>query len=302
MHEIFVASLLLGLLAGLLAGLFGIGGGLVIVPVLAMLFSAHNFPSGLTLIMAVATSLATIILTSTASVWAHHRLGAVVWTQVFRLTPGIMLGAVLGAVLAKQIPADHLKIILAVFLCYVGLQMALQTKPKTGLKPFSGLMDFAMAWLIGLFSAIVGIGGGTLTVPYLVKGQMPMRNAVAVSSACGLPIALMGTLSYAWLGRTAAQLPEASIGYIYLPAFLGVGLASVLTAPIGAWLANRLPAKQLKRYFSLLLFIMAIKLGYNPIDAYLAAPLGGLMHTFYDRLDGLPNAIAGLLVILFPAH
>ncbi len=289
MQEIFMACLLLGLIAGLLAGLFGIGGGLVIVPILAILFSTHNFPSGLTMIMAVATSLASIILTATASVWAHHRLGAVIWRQVFRLTPGIMLGSVLGAVVAKQIPADILKLILAVFLCYVGIQMALQTKPKTGLKPLGSVMDFAMAGLIGLLSAIVGIGGGTLTVPYLVKGQMPMRNAVAVSSACGLPIALMGSLSYAWLGRTATQLPEASFGYIYLPAFLGVGVASVLTAPIGAWLANRLPAKQLKRYFSLLLFIMAIKLGYNPLNSYLVAPLSGLLQAWPTLGYALPT-------------
>lgn len=289
MQEIFIACLLLGLIAGLLAGLFGIGGGLVIVPILAILFSVHNFPSGLTMIMAVATSLATIMLTATASVWAHHRLGAVIWRQVFRLTPGIMLGSVLGAVLAKQIPADILKLILAVFLFHVGIQMALQSKPKTGVKPLGGVMDFAMAGLIGLLSAIVGIGGGTLTVPYLVKGQMPMRNAVAVSSACGLPIALMGSLSYAWLGRTATQLPEASFGYIYLPAFLGVGVASVLTAPIGAWLANRLPAKQLKRYFSLLLFIMAIKLGYNPLNSYLVAPISGILQALPSSGYALPT-------------
>jgi len=136
----------------------------------------------------------------------------------------------------------------------------------------------------------------------LVKGQMPMRNAVAVSSACGLPIALMGSLSYAWLGRTATQLPEASFGYIYLPAFLGVGVASVLTAPIGAWLANRLPAKQLKRYFSLLLFIMAVKLGYNPVNSYLVAPLGGLMQAYPSSGYALSKCIDKLLAKLLPAY
>ena len=170
------------------------------------------------------------------------------------------MGSAVGAMVAKQISAEGLRIFLVVFLLYVGIQMALEITPKAGLLKQSRLLDFFVAIIIGLLSAIVGIGGGTLTVPYLVRGQMIMRNAVAISSACGLPIAVAGTTSYILLGLNVGNLPEGSIGYIYLPAFLATGLTSILTAPLGAKLAHRLPAKKLKRYFSLLLFVMAAKL------------------------------------------
>lgn len=258
--DIFLATVVLGMVTGVLAGLFGIGGGLVIVPVLVMLFSAHHFPAELVMIMAVASSLATIIFTAISSVIAHHRLESLVWAKVFSLSPAIMLGAALGAVVAKQISADYLRLILVVFLLYVGVQMALQIKPKAGTVKQSKLLDALVGTVIGLLSAIVGIGGGTLTVPYLVHGQYTMRQAVAVASACGLPIAIVSTISYALLGWQDARLPEWSLGYVYLPAFLGTALSSMMTAPLGAKLAHKLPAATLKRYFSLLLFIMAAKL------------------------------------------
>ena len=260
MSDIMLVSSVLGIVSGLLAGLFGIGGGLVIVPVLAVLFKTHGFSADLIMIMAVATSLAIISFTAVSSVWTHHRLGSVIWPKVVRLVPGIIVGSAVGALLAKQISAEGLRIFLVVFLLYVGMQMALEITPKAGLVKQSRLLDFFVAIIIGLLSAIVGIGGGTLTVPYLVRGQMLMRNAVAVSSACGLPIAIASTTSYILLGLNVGNLPEGSLGYIYLPAFLATGLTSVLTAPLGARLAHRLPAKKLKRYFSLLLFAMAAKL------------------------------------------
>jgi uncharacterized protein len=260
MLEIVLASILLGMAAGLLAGLFGIGGGLIMVPVLVLLFSAQGFPEHLVMIMSIATSLATIIFTSISSLLMHHRLGAVLWPKVFRLAPGIMIGAGIGAVIADQIEADLLRLIFIVYLLYVGTQMAMQTKPKPGRSQSPGLLDFVVAVVIGLMSSLVGIGGGTLTVPFLVHFQTPMRNAVAVSSACGLPIAIAGTVSYAILGRHVLHLPEWSLGYVYLPAFLGILLSSIVTAPIGAKLANRLPAQHLKRYFALLIYVMAVKL------------------------------------------
>lgn len=258
--DIFLASVLLGTVTGVLAGLFGIGGGLVIVPVLAILFSAQGFPAEVVMIMAVASSLASIILTAISSVMAHHRLGSVVWSKVLSLSPGIVFGAVAGAVLAKQISADYLRLILVVFLVYVGVQMALQIKPKAGVVKQTRRLDAIAGVVIGLVSAIVGIGGGTLTVPYTVYGQLTMRQAVGIASACGLPIAIVGTASYVLLGWHDTRLPELSLGYVYLPAFAGVSLSSIFTAPIGAKLAHRLPAATLKRYFSLLLFLMAAKL------------------------------------------
>jgi len=174
--DIFFISMVLGAVSGVLAGLFGIGGGLVIVPILAMIFKAYGFSEDTLLLMAVATSLATIIPTSISAVIAHHRFGAVIWLKVWRLAPGIMVGAGLGALLAKQISADALRYILIAFLLYVGMQMALQIKPKQGGVLQNQWLDYGVAVLIGAMSSIVGIGGGTLTVPYLVRGQMPIKT------------------------------------------------------------------------------------------------------------------------------
>lgn len=249
-----------GIIAGLLAGLFGIGGGLVLVPFLAVLFEAQGFSAAHTMIMAVATSLATIIVTSLASIWAHHRLGAIIWKLVLRLVPGIFAGGMLGAVIADDLPAETLRIIFAAFMLYAGVQMGLQLKPQAGHIAPKTLLLTAAGTVIGSLSAIIGIGGGTLTVPFLVKLNYPMRNAVAVSSACGLPIAISGTISYTLLGWQKSGLPEDSIGYIYLPAFFGIIATSMLSAPLGAKLAHKLPTQKLRRYFALLLFVVAIKL------------------------------------------
>ena len=257
---IFLASILLGAVSGLMAGLFGIGGGLVIVPILAVLFAAEGFPAELVMIMSVATSLATIVFTSVASVLAHHRLNSVLWDKVLAMGPGTMLGAAVGAVVADHVSGGVLRFIFIIYLLCMGVQMALQLKPQPGRKPPSKNLDLGVASLIGLFSSLLGIGGGTLMVPFLVHFQTPMRNAVAIASACGLPIAVVGSIGYALLGRDALQLPEWSLGYIYAPSFLGIVLTSMYTASIGAGLAHKLPAEKLKRYFSLLLFVMAAKL------------------------------------------
>lgn len=260
MTFLFLSSIALGAVAGLFAGLFGIGGGLIMVPVLALLFARQGFAADIVMIMAVATSLATIVLTAIASVNAHHRLGAVLWPKARRLTPGIVIGSALGAVLANQISGGLLRVIFIVYLLYAALQLAWPRPHRAGQKPASIWLDHAAALTIGGLSALIGIGGGTLTVPYLVYFQTPIRNAVAVSSACGLPIALGGTASYIVLGWRSPLLPEWSLGYIYLPAFAGIVLTSVLTAPIGAKLAGMIPAQKLKRYFALLLLVMAAKM------------------------------------------
>ena len=260
MVEVFMFSLLAGAVGGVLAGLFGIGGGVVLVPILVFLFTARHFPADFVIIMAVATSLATIVMTSISAIIAHHRLGSVIWSKVFRLAPGIILGSIVGAMAADYISADELRYIFVAFLFYVGVQIAFQATPATGkLKQAIGL-DFTVATAIGVLSALLGTGGGTLMVPYLIGCQYPVRNAVSISSACGLPIALAGTLSYGALGWGQDGLPDGSLGYVYMPAFFGIVLCSIVTAPLGAKLAHILPAQQLKRYFSIVIFVMAFKL------------------------------------------
>lgn len=260
MLEIFLWSLLPGAVAGFFAGLFGLGGGAVIVPILVMLLSRQGVVAEQAMLVAVATSLATMLLTSTSSIIAHHRLGATHWRRALRLSPGILFGAVLGAILAEQVGGNVIRCLFVGYLLAVAIQMAWQLAPQRQLRKDRPLLDAAVSVLIGVLSAIVGIGGGTMTVPYLVSRGMAMKNAVATSSVCGLPIALAGTASYAWLGWGRTALPDWSVGYVYLPAFAGIAMCSVLTAPFGAKLANSLPTRRLKRYFSLVLVLLAVKM------------------------------------------
>lgn len=260
MVEIVLLSMLTGVIAGMLAGLFGIGGGLVIVPALVAIFKYQQFPTESIMLMALGTSLATIIFTAWVSATTHHRLGAVLWSSVFRLAPGITLGTVVGSYFAGQLSTETLKWLFCGFLLWVALQMAMAIKPRMRQSRHPKWLDGLAGLGIGFISALVGIGGGTLTVPYLVNGGTPIKNAVATSSACGFPIALVGTASYVLLGWEVIDLPLWSLGYVYLPAFFGVVFFSILTAPLGAKLAHALPTQKLKGYFSLLLVLVAVKM------------------------------------------
>jgi len=259
MLEIFFICLGFGLLSGVLAGLFGIGGGLILVPFFVFLFNLKAIASDSIMLLAVATSLATIIITSLVSSFAHHRLGTMLKKPVLHLSTGMILGVILGAFFANTISSHSLKIIFILYLLGIALQMAIDYQPKTRGKPLKAHTLKIAGAVIGFISALLGIGGGTLTVPYLIKHQVKMKNAVAISSACGFPIATMGTLSYAVLGWNQPDLPTGCLGYIYLPAFFGIILSSSLTAPLGAKWANKLPTAQLKRYFSILLLLTAGK-------------------------------------------
>ncbi len=250
----------LGVCAGLLSGLFGIGGGIILVPFLVWILTAQGFPQESVMLVAVATSLATIILTSLSSVTAHHRRGAVVWSIVYRLVPGILLGSVIGSMVADRMPGNLLKTIFALYLLIVSIQMGMRIQPKPEPVRLSSRLTLAAGGLIGTVSAILGIGGGTLTVPLLTKCRVPMRNAVAISAACGLPIAAAGTISYALLGWQADRLSDGCLGYIYLPAFIGIVAGSMPFAPLGARLAHFLPTDRLKRAFALFLLLVSFKL------------------------------------------
>nr|WP_305909541.1 sulfite exporter TauE/SafE family protein [Methylomarinum sp. Ch1-1]MDP4522460.1 sulfite exporter TauE/SafE family protein [Methylomarinum sp. Ch1-1] len=230
------------------------------MPLLAWLFSAHQFNSELIMIMAVATSLATIVPTAIVAVSSHHRKRAVVWRRVAKLTPGIIVGAAIGALFADWVSDGILRVMFVVYLLYVAGMMVMQVRPVFTLHLRLSWLDYLAGGVIGMISSLLGIGGGTMTVPYLLGQRLEMKNAVAVSSACGLPIAVAGTLSYAWLGWEHAVVPDGSLGYVYLPAFFGIVASSVLTAPLGVKLAHQLPAQRLKRYFAIILFIMAVKM------------------------------------------
>jgi uncharacterized membrane protein YfcA len=257
----WVLYLAFGSLAGILSGLFGIGGGVVIVPFLVWLFARQGFVGDSIMVMAVATSLATIIVTSISAVRAHHRRGAIHWGTVFRLAPGILAGSVGGSIIAHHLPVQWFKLIFALFLLYVAGRMLLDGKmdQSAGRAPKAWLFALAGS-LIGAVSAILGIGGGTLSVPFLVKCRYPIRNAVAISAACGFPIALAGTATYVALGWRGASLPAWSLGYVYLPAFVGIILTSVPFAPLGAYLAHHWPTARLRRIFAFVVAAVGGKL------------------------------------------
>lgn len=248
--------LLLGMVAGLLAGMLGVGGGLVIVPVLVLLFGWADMTPSIIMHLALGTSLATIVVTSISSTWAHHRFGAVLWPVCLRLTPGIVLGAWLGAAFADQLSSDGLQRIFGIFELLVALQMGLALQPAAHRQlPGPAVMGLA-GGVTGAVSAIVGIGGGTLTVPFLHWCNVSIRNAVATSAACGLPIALSGALGYLVTGWGNPGLPAWSSGYLYWPAFAAIMITSLLFAPLGAHLAHRLPATRLKQLFALFLTVV----------------------------------------------
>ncbi|MDH5409120.1 MAG: sulfite exporter TauE/SafE family protein [Gammaproteobacteria bacterium] len=253
-------NIVLGLFTGFIAGLFGVGGGLVIVPVLVMIFSHYGFDASVIVHMAVGTSLATIIFTSISSVRAHHKHRAVLWPQVWQFAPGILLGAFVGAFVADAMSSTFLKRFFAIFELAVAAQMWFELKPDAA-RALPGRFAMASTGVgIGVISAIVGIGGGTLTVPFLVWCNVVIQKAVATSSAVGLPIAIAGAAGFIVAGWQHAALPEQSLGFVYWPAFLGIVVASVFSAPLGAWLAHRLPAKVLKKIFAIFIAILGIRM------------------------------------------
>ncbi|OQX08712.1 MAG: hypothetical protein BWK76_23230 [Desulfobulbaceae bacterium A2] len=260
MLTIMALYLAVGAVAGVLAGLLGIGGGLVIVPMLVFCFGWQGISQDSIMHVALGTSMASIIFTSVSSFMAHHRRGAVTWTVVRRIVPGILIGTFLGTVVASRLSTTFLKVFFVLFLYYVAAQMLLNKKPAAARElPGTGGM-FGAGSLIGVVSSLVGIGGGTLSVPFMVWCNIPLHQAIGTSAAIGFPIAIAGTAGYILNGWQASGLPPWSWGYIYLPALAGIVGASVLTAPLGVRLAHSLPVARLKRFFALLLLLVATRM------------------------------------------
>lgn len=252
--------LLLGGFAGFCAGLLGVGGGGVMVPMLAVMFTAQQFPNEHVMHLALGTSLATIIFTSVSSLRAHHQHGAVLWPVVWAIAPGIVVGTFMGAQLVSHVSTKALGGFFVVFMAYVSLQMILNVKPKPSRSlPGSGGM-FAVGAVIGGVSSLVAIGGGSLSVPFMAWCNVKVHQAIGTSAAIGFPIAVAGTVGYMVSGYGADHLPAGSVGFIYLPALLVLVLSSVAMAPLGARLAHRLPVATLKRIFAGVLMLLSGKM------------------------------------------
>lgn len=256
--SLLAAYLALGAFAGLVAGLLGVGGGLIIVPALASLFAARGFTADSIMQLALGTSLATILFTSLSSTLAHHRRAAVNWPIMLQLAVGIMLGGWLGGVLAEWMGGPLLAVVFGLFELSVAAQMVWGRPPAPHRSAPVRRLNVLAGAVIGALSALLGIGGGTLTVPYLAWHNVDIRQAVGTSAACGLPIALAGALGYILVGRDAGGLPAWSTGYVYWPAVAAISIASVSSAPLGARLAHRLERRRLKRVFAVFLALLGL--------------------------------------------
>ena len=250
----------LGAIAGVLAGLLGVGGGLVLVGALAWLLPLQGVPHEQAMHAALATSLASILVTGASSARSHHRRGSVLWPTVAWLLPGLVLGAWLGSVLATHLDGDVLRWGVSAFCLLMAIQLLAQW-PRPRVRPAEapaprGPGLGAAGGVIGAVSALVGIGGGSMTVPLLIwRGVAPVR-AVGTSSACGVGIALASAAGYA-AHAPAQAMPAGSLGYVFLPAAIGIGLASVLAAPVGVRIAHKVEPSTLRRIFAGFLLVMA---------------------------------------------
>ena len=256
---LLLTYLVLGAGAGLLAGLFGIGGGLVIVPVLIFAFTWLQFAPETLVHLAVGTSLATIIPTSISSAWSHHKRQGVDWSWVVFLTPGLMVGALLGAYTASLLSGLALQKVIGTFVLLVSVQMALQMKPKPAAQVLARPWRIFAGGVIGWASAIFGIGGGTLSVPFLTWCRLAMHRAVGTAAALGLPIALFGAAGSLLAGWGRPDLPDWASGFVYWPAAAAIVVTSVPFARLGTRLAYFLPERRLKLLFALLLLLVGLR-------------------------------------------
>lgn len=261
--QLVVELLLLGSFTGFLAGLLGIGGGMLLVPFMTLLLSTKGVPAQYIVKMAIATSLATICFTSIASVRAHHRRGAVLWPVAKPLAPGIVIGSLVGAQIAKALPSQALAVLFALFVGFSAMQMLIDKKPKPSRQLPGRAGMFAAGGVVGLLASLVGAGGAFVSVPFMTWCNVKIHNAVATSAALGFPVAVAGTIGYVIAGWSLHDMPPGTLGFIYLPALVTISAASVLTAPLGARTAHRMEMRQLRRVFACLLFGLAAYMIYK---------------------------------------
>ena len=264
--QLIAELLLVGAMVGFLAGLLGVGGGMLMVPFMTFMLTERGVDPSLAVKMAIATSGATILFTSVSSLLAHHRHRAVRWSLVLRLAPGIAAGGVLaGAGVLAVLKGQWLALAFAAFNTVIGWRMwfSRPVKAERLLPGTPGLLGTGAT--IGFISALVGAGGAFMSVPFMTRCSVPMREAVGTSAAIGLPIALASTTGYVLGGWSQPAALPGAFGWLYLPGVLIVALASVALAPLGARTAHRLPVATLRRTFACALFCIAGYMGWTAL-------------------------------------
>ncbi len=258
--EWWIIYLLMGLFVGFFAGLLGIGGGLILVTLMVYLFTLQGFPADRLLHLALGTSITSIVFTSMSSLRAHHKHGAVRWDILRTAVPGLVIGTLLGTVVADQLKSKYLAIFFVIFVYFSAVQMFANVKPKpTRQLPGRSGMTLT-ATIVGIVSSLVGVGGGVMTIPLMSLCNVPMRQAIGTSAALGLPIAIAGTLGFIVTGLGKDHLPALSLGYVYLPALAGIVIGTFFTVPWGAKMAHSMPVTRLKKIFAVILFVLATKM------------------------------------------
>jgi uncharacterized membrane protein YfcA len=258
--EWWAAYLAIGVAVGFLAGLLGIGGGMVMVPMLVFVFTAKGFPAEHMMHLSLATSMATIVFTSLASVRAHHRHDAVDWAVARAMAPGIVVGALAATLAAGFVPTRPLAIFFTGFMFFAATQMFFEVKPKPSRQLPGAAGLFGAGALIGGFSSLLAAGGAFLSIPFLAWCNLPLKRAIGTAAANGFPIAVAGSAGYVLNGLRVEGLPEGSLGYVYLPALALIVAASMPLAPLGARLAHRLPVRRLRIAFALVLLALALRM------------------------------------------
>ncbi len=261
--ELFAFCAAVGTIGGFIAGLLGVGGGLVVVPSLAFVLPLMGVAEHRVMHLAVGTSLATIVCTASSSAYKHYRQGNVDLAIAVRLGAGIITGSLAAGLLAGLVPAIALRVAFIAFLSLVSIRMLLGIEPPSSwrLPATPGLV--AAGGLIGSLSAWVGVGGGALTVPFLVATKVEVRRAIGTSALLGLPLSIFGAGGFIYSGWSASDLPAHTLGYVYLPVFASIAAFSVVFARLGAAATERVPVEALKRVFAVLLLIGAAKMAFD---------------------------------------
>ena len=250
--------MLCGSISGFLAGLLGIGGGMILVPFMILVFNRLGFSQEVIVHMAIATGMATILFTSMSAIWAHHQHGSIDWKLVVLLSPGLVTGSLIGgSELFEALKTSWLSLFFAIFLVYTSIQMLINKKPQAGRELPAPLGLFGFGTFAGALSSLVGAGGAFVTVPFMLWCNVKPHTAMATSSGLGLPIAVAATLGYMYGSWGNPNLPAGSLGFVYLPAVACIAIVSIFTAPLGAKMARKLNVAQLKRVFGILLFFLA---------------------------------------------
>jgi len=254
-----IAMLLLcGSVSGFLAGLLGIGGGMILVPFMILVFNHLGFKQELIVHMAIATGMATILFTTSSAIWAHHKHSSIDWKLVAALSPGMIIGGLLGgSKLFEALKTSWLSLFFAVFIVYSSIQMFLNKKPKPGRDLPGPIGLFSFGAFAGALASLVGAGGAFITVPFMLWCNVRPHVAMASSSGLGFPIAAAATIGYMYGSWGNPSLPVGSLGFVYLPAVACIVVVSIFTAPFGAKLARKLDVSQLKRVFGIMLFFLA---------------------------------------------